>query len=71
VVAFDEFAGRQKKVDKVLVDIMKNYVANKSFSNGVETLGAEASMVFIGNTKHNVPYMLKNTDLFDELPEIL
>lgn len=69
VVAFDEFAGRQKKVDKALVDIMKNYMANKSFSRGVETLGAEASMVFIGNTKHNVPYMLKNTDLFDELPE--
>ena len=69
VVAFDEFAGRQKRVDKALVDIMKNYMANKSFSRGVETLGAEASMVFIGNTKHNVPYMLKHTDLFDELPE--
>ncbi|MCA1398426.1 MULTISPECIES: BREX system Lon protease-like protein BrxL [unclassified Bradyrhizobium] len=69
VVAFDEFAGRQKRVDKALVDIMKNYMANKSFSRGVETLGAEASMVFVGNTKHNVPYMLKHTDLFDELPE--
>jgi ATP-dependent Lon protease len=68
VVAFDEFAGQQKKVDKALVDIMKNYMANKSFSRGVETLGAEASMVFIGNTKHTVPYMLKHTDLFDELP---
>lgn len=69
VVAFDEFAGRQKRVDKALVDIMKNYMANKSFSRGVETLGAEASMVFVGNTKHTVPYMLKHTDLFDELPE--
>ena len=26
-------------------------------------------MVFVGNTSHNVPYMLKNSDLFDELPE--
>lgn len=69
VVAFDEFAGRQKRVDKALVDIMKNYMANKSFSRGVETLGAEASMVFVGNTKHNVPYMLKHSDLFEELPE--
>jgi ATP-dependent Lon protease len=69
VVAFDEFAGRQKRVDKALVDIMKNYMANKSFSRGVETLGAEASMVFVGNTKHNVPYMLKHGDLFEELPE--
>lgn len=68
-VAFDEFAGKQKKVDKAIVDIMKNYMANKSFSRGIETLGAEASMVFVGNTKHNVPYMLKHNDLFDELPE--
>jgi len=51
------------------VDIMKNYMANKSFSRGVETLGAEASMVFVGNTQHTVPYMLKHADLFDELPE--
>lgn len=69
VVAFDEFAGKAKRVDKGLVDIMKNYMANKSFSRGIETLGAEASMVFVGNTRHTVPYMLKNTDLFDELPE--
>jgi ATP-dependent Lon protease len=69
VVAFDEFAGKKKRTDKALVDIMKNYMANKSFSRGVETLGAEASMAFVGNTSHNVPYMLKNSDLFDELPE--
>ena len=69
VVAFDEFAGKKKRTDKALVDIMKNYMANKSFSRGVETLGAEASMVFVGNTSHTVPYMLKNSDLFDELPE--
>ena len=69
VVAFDEFAGRTKKVDKALVDIMKNYMANKSFSRGIETLGAEASMVFVGNTANTVPYMLKHSDLFEELPD--
>ena len=26
-------------------------------------------MVFVGNTKHTVPYMLKHSDLFEELPE--
>jgi ATP-dependent Lon protease len=26
-------------------------------------------MVFVGNTTHTVPFMLKNSDLFDELPE--
>ena len=69
VVAFDEFAGKKKRVDNALVDIMKNYMANKSFSRGIETLGAEASMVFIGNTQHTLPYMLKHTGLFAELPE--
>ncbi len=69
VVAFDEFAGKKKRSDRALVDIMKNYLANKSFSRGVETIGAEASMVFVGNTSHTVPYMLKHSDLFDELPE--
>lgn len=68
-VAFDEFAGKQKRVDKSLVDIMKNFMANKTFSRGVETLGAEASMVFVGNTQHTVPYMLKHSDLFCELPD--
>ena len=68
-VAFDEFAGKKKKTDKALVDIMKNYMANKSFSRGVETLGAEASMVFVGNTQHTVPYMLKHADLFTDLPD--
>jgi ATP-dependent Lon protease len=51
------------------VDILKNYMANKTFSRGVETLGAEASMVFVGNTDHTVPYMLKHSDLFDPLPD--
>lgn len=68
-VAFDEFAGKQKRVDKALVDIMKNYMANKSFSRGVETLGADASMVFVGNTEHSLPYMLKHSNLFNALPD--
>ena len=67
-VAFDEFAGKSKRADKSLVDIMKNYMANKSFSRGVETLGADASMAFVGNTQHTVAHMLRHSDLFDELP---
>ncbi|MCR9293289.1 MAG: BREX system Lon protease-like protein BrxL [bacterium] len=67
-VAFDEFAGKTKRVDKALVDIMKNYMANKSFSRGIETLGAEASMAFVGNTQNTVAHMLRHSDLFEELP---
>lgn len=68
VVAFDEFAAN-RKTDQNLVNIMKNYMANKQFNRGNQPLGAEASMVFIGNTAHTVPYMLQHSDLFDELPD--
>ena len=47
---------------------MKNYMANKTFSRGVNPMGAEASFAFVGNTDHNVPFMLKNSHLFEALP---
>jgi len=68
-VAFDEFAGKDKRVDKNLVDIMKNYMANKSFSRGVDMMSAEASMSFLGNTRKSVAYMLKHSHFFDDLPD--
>ena len=68
-VAFDEFAGKDKRVDKNLVDIMKNYMANKSFSRGVEVIGAEASMSFLGNTSKSVEHMLKHSNFFNDLPD--
>ena len=68
-ICFDEFAGKDKRVDKALVDIMKNYMANRSFSRGIEQLSAEASMVFMGNTKKSVAYMLKHSHFFDQLPD--
>lgn len=69
VVAMDEFAGSNKKPDIKLIDTLKNYMANKSFNRGTGPQGAEASMVYIGNTSHNVAYMLKHENLFMDLPE--
>ncbi len=69
VVAFDEFAGAGKRVDRTLVDVMKNYMANRSFSRGIEQLTADASMAFVGNTSKSVSYMLKHTHLFHDLPD--
>ena len=69
-VAFDEFAGKNKRPKADIVDIMKNYMANKSFSRGIEQVTAEASMVFVGNTSHDVSYMINQTDLLEDLPEI-
>ncbi|MBL9160688.1 MAG: hypothetical protein JNJ70_24625 [Verrucomicrobiales bacterium] len=68
-VCFDEFAGKDKRVNKDLVDIMKNYMAQKTFSRGIESLGAEASMVFMGNTKKSVDYMMRYSHLFEPLPD--
>ena len=68
VVAYDEFAGKSKRIDQGLVDIMKNYMAQRSFSRGTHVHQAEASMVFVGNTENSVNYMIKHTNLFDALP---
>ena len=68
-ICFDEFAGKDKKVDKTLVDIMKNYMANRTFSRGIEQLSAEASMVFMGNTQKSVAYMLKHSHFYEPLPD--
>lgn len=69
VVAWDEFEQQKgRNVDAVLIDTMQNYLANKSFNRGKGTHEANASMSFVGNTKHTVPYMLKNSHLFESIP---
>lgn len=69
VVAWDEYEQQKgKTIDAVLVDTMQNYLANKTFNRGKATHEASASMAFVGNTKHTVPYMLKNSHLFESIP---
>ncbi|WP_288286181.1 BREX system Lon protease-like protein BrxL [uncultured Prevotella sp.] len=69
VVAWDEFEQQKgRAVEPTLIDIMQNYLANKSFNRGKATHEASASMTFVGNTKHTVPYMLKNSHLFESIP---
>lgn len=71
VIALDEFEQEKgsKRTDGDLVKIMQNYMANQSFNRGKQTFQATASMAFVGNTKHNVPYMLKNSHLFESIPD--
>jgi len=71
VVALDEFEQDKggKRVDADLVKIMQNYMANQAFNRGKETYQATASLAFVGNTKRSVPYMLKNSQLFESIPE--
>ena len=69
LVAWDEYEQQKgKSVDPVLIDTMQNYLANKSFNRGKGSHEASASMCFVGNTKHTVPYMLKNSHLFESIP---
>ena len=69
VVAWDEFEQQKgRSVDAVLIDTMQNYLANKAFNRGKGTHEASASMVFVGNTKHTVPYMLRSSHLFESIP---
>lgn len=69
VVAWDEFEQQKgRNVDAMLIDTMQNYLANKSFNRGRGTHEASASMCFVGNTKHSVPYMLRRTHLFESIP---
>ncbi|MCD8309656.1 MAG: BREX system Lon protease-like protein BrxL [Prevotellaceae bacterium] len=69
VVAWDEYEQKpHRSIEAKLVDTMQNYLANKSFNRGKATHEATASMVFVGNTKHTVPYMLKNSHLFESIP---
>ena len=69
VVAWDEFEQQKgRATDAVLIDTMQNYLANKSFNRGKATHEASASMSFVGNTKHTVSYMLRNSHLFESIP---
>lgn len=71
VVCLDEFEQvvGSKRADGDMVNIMQNYMANKSFNRGKETFQAYASFAFVGNTKRPVPYMLKHSHLFESIPE--
>lgn len=69
VVAWDEYEQKpHRAIEAKLVDTMQNYLANKSFNRGKGTHESTASMAFVGNTKHTVPYMLKNSHLFESIP---
>lgn len=69
-VTFDEFASKRAPVTPEMVNIMKNYMANGTFSRGVATHSAVSSMSFAGNTIATVEQMLQGSNLFDALPQL-
>jgi len=68
-VAFDEVAGiTQASVD--MVQILKNYMANGSFARGTDSVSADASLAFEGNTFRSVADMMRTTNLFEPFPDV-
>lgn len=68
VVAFDEVAGMKMK-DKDGVQIMKDYMANGSFSRGKDSITADASMVFLGNIDGSIENLVKVSHLLSPFPK--
>ena len=67
-IAFDEVGGiTQASGD--MVQIMKNYMANGSFARGSESISADASIAFEGNTFRSVADMMRTTNLFEPFPD--
>lgn len=67
-IAFDEVGG-MKNTSLEAIQIMKNYMANGTYARGKDSVGADASMVFGGNTFKSVEDMIRTTHLFDPFPE--
>lgn len=70
VVAFDEVAGIQFS-DTSAVQILKDYMESGSFSRGREELGADASMVFLGNINQPIDVLVRTSHLFAPLPDAM
>lgn len=67
-IAFDEVAGIKFR-DLDGIQILKNYMANGSFARGQNTINADASICFVGNTNDTVANMLRYSHLFSPFPE--
>lgn len=67
-IAFDEVGG-MRNADMDTIQIMKNYMANGSFARGQDSINADASMAFEGNTFRSVTDMLRTTNLFEPFPD--
>ena len=66
-VAFDEVAGIRFK-DRDGIQIMKDFMASGSFSQGRDKINANAAMVFVGNINQSVDALVKTSHLFAPFP---
>ncbi|AGB42439.1 TIGR02688 family protein [Halobacteroides halobius DSM 5150] len=68
VIAFDEVAYIDFK-DKTAIQILKDYMESGAFSRGKEEIDAAASMIFLGNINTDLSILLRDSNLFEPLPD--
>lgn len=69
-VAFDEVADLQK-MPKEVVSTLKTYCESGTFARGKETTTGQASIALFGNTNQPIETMVRSSNLFVPLPEVI
>lgn len=69
-VAFDEVADLQK-MPKEVVSTLKTYCESGTFARGKESTTAKASIALFGNTNQPIETMVRTSNLFVPLPEVI
>ena len=69
-VAFDEVADLQK-MPKEVVSTLKTYCESGTFARGKETTTGSASIALFGNTNQPIETMVRSSNLFVPLPEVI
>ena len=69
-VAFDEVADMEK-MPREVVSTLKTYCESGTFARGKEALTGKASMAFFGNTNQPVETMVRTSNLFVPMPDVI
>jgi ATP-dependent Lon protease len=69
-VAFDEVADLEK-MPKEVITTLKPYCESGSFARGKEALSGKASIALFGNTNQPVETMVRTSNLFAPMPEVI
>jgi ATP-dependent Lon protease len=69
-VAFDEVADLQK-MPKEVISTLKTYCESGTFARGKETTTGQASIALFGNTNQPIETMVRTSNLFVPLPEVI
>lgn len=69
-VAFDEVADLES-MPREVITTLKTYCESGSFARGKEQLSGTASIAFFGNTNQPIETMVRTSNLFTPMPEVI